>query len=88
MRLGTHVRSSMYLLVLCVPLSYEVIYLCFIQQLSEINIGHYDAFLLYANSVNEAIATGINPKDGRKMTTILWNKTFQGNLSPDKFVVH
>ena len=62
----------------------HVIYLCFIQQLSEINIGQYDAFLLYANSVNEAIAAGINPRDGRQMTNILWNKTFQGNLSPDK----
>ena len=56
-------------------------------QLGVYNIGHYDAFILYALALRDTLAAGNDPTDGASMTKFLWNRTFQGNCYLH-FLVH
>lgn len=43
--------------------------------------GLHDCILLYAFALNETIATGGDPMDGRTIAQRMWNRTFQGGLT-------
>jgi len=46
----------------------------------------YDAVLLYAIALNETISEGLDPRNGRNITSKMWNRTFTGitgNVSID-----
>ncbi|KAI3421126.1 hypothetical protein GPALN_014754 [Globodera pallida] len=46
----------------------------------------YDAVLLYAIALNETLAEGLDPRNGRNITSKMWNRTFvgiTGNVSID-----
>ncbi|CAL8103562.1 unnamed protein product [Calicophoron daubneyi] len=38
----------------------------------------HDAVMLYSIALNDALSHGIGISDGRKMTHLMWNRTFQG----------
>ncbi|KAI6229014.1 Guanylate cyclase [Aphelenchoides fujianensis] len=38
----------------------------------------YDAVLLYAIALNETLAEGLDPRNGRNITSKMWNRTFVG----------
>jgi atrial natriuretic peptide receptor A len=38
----------------------------------------YDAVLLYAIALNETLAEGLDPRNGRDITNKMWNRTFVG----------
>lgn len=47
----------------------------------------YDAVLLYAIALNETLAEGLDPRNGRNITSKMWDRTFvgiTGNVSIDK----
>uniref|UniRef100_A0AC35FUX4 Guanylate cyclase n=1 Tax=Panagrolaimus sp. PS1159 TaxID=55785 RepID=A0AC35FUX4_9BILA len=47
----------------------------------------YDAVLLYAIALNETLAEGLDPRNGRNITSKMWNRTFvgiTGNVSIDQ----
>ena len=39
---------------------------------------YYEAVQMYAEALNNTLAQGEDPLDGLKLTSNLWNKTFQG----------
>uniref|UniRef100_A0A915DTZ4 Guanylate cyclase n=1 Tax=Ditylenchus dipsaci TaxID=166011 RepID=A0A915DTZ4_9BILA len=46
----------------------------------------YDAVLLYAIALNETLSEGLDPRNGRNITSKMWNRTFvgiTGNVSID-----
>src|SRR5271163_1057891 len=46
----------------------------------------YDAVLLYAIALNETLKEGLDPRNGRNITSKMWNRTFTGitgNVSID-----
>lgn len=46
----------------------------------------YDAVLLYAIALNETLKEGLDPRNGRSITSKMWNRTFTGitgNVSID-----
>lgn len=38
----------------------------------------YDAVLLYAIALNETLSEGLDPRNGRNITSKMWNRTFVG----------
>uniref|UniRef100_A0A7E4W5X2 guanylate cyclase n=1 Tax=Panagrellus redivivus TaxID=6233 RepID=A0A7E4W5X2_PANRE len=47
----------------------------------------YDAVLLYAIALNETLAEGLDPRNGKNITSKMWNRTFvgiTGNVSIDQ----
>ncbi|XP_026167529.1 atrial natriuretic peptide receptor 3 [Mastacembelus armatus] len=40
--------------------------------------GFHDAMLLYAIALHEAMRNGYNKKNGMKITSLMWNRTFEG----------
>jgi atrial natriuretic peptide receptor A len=47
----------------------------------------YDAVLLYAIALNETLKEGLDPRNGRNITSKMWNRTFigiTGNVSIDQ----
>jgi hypothetical protein len=43
-------------------------------------IALYDAFLIYAHVINESLAAGGDPRDGRKLVNRVWNRTYPGEM--------
>lgn len=39
----------------------------------------YDAVLLYAIALNETLSEGLDPRNGRNITSKMWNRTFVGS---------
>ena len=48
-------------------------------QMGIFNIAQYDAFILYAHVLNEAIEAGDDPRVSSNILHRLWNRTFPGN---------
>ncbi|WAR31512.1 ANPRA-like protein [Mya arenaria] len=44
--------------------------------------GYYDSFILYAHALNESLASGEDPRDGKKIVKQMWNRTFTGIGGP------
>ncbi|XP_052249816.1 atrial natriuretic peptide receptor 3-like [Dreissena polymorpha] len=44
-------------------------------EVSTMNIGLYDSFTLYALALNETMAAGENPRDGKTVVKRMWNRT-------------
>lgn len=40
--------------------------------------GFHDAMFLYTAALHEAIKNGYNKKNGRDITSYMWNTTFEG----------
>lgn len=40
----------------------------------------YDAVLLYAIALNETLKEGLDPRNGRNITSQMWNRTFTGTV--------
>ncbi|XP_052249815.1 atrial natriuretic peptide receptor 1-like [Dreissena polymorpha] len=51
-------------------------------EVSPMNIGLYDSFILYALALNETIAAGENPRDGQRVVNRMWNRTLVGIGGP------
>ncbi|XP_052788739.1 atrial natriuretic peptide receptor 1-like [Mya arenaria] len=51
-------------------------------EVSIFNIGYYDSFILYAHALNESLASGEDPRDGKKIVKQMWNRTFTGIGGP------
>ncbi|XP_052212562.1 atrial natriuretic peptide receptor 1-like [Dreissena polymorpha] len=54
----------------------------FITTVSTMNIGLYDSFTLYALALNETMAAGENPRDGKRVVKRMWNRTLVGIGGP------
>ena len=50
----------------------------FFFQVSIYNIGHYDAFVIYAHALNETLTANEDPRDGLNIINRIWNRTFLG----------
>ncbi|XP_052278724.1 atrial natriuretic peptide receptor 1-like [Dreissena polymorpha] len=51
-------------------------------EVSTLNIGLYDSFVLYALALNETIAAGENPRNGQRVVKRMWNRTLDGIGGP------
>lgn len=40
----------------------------------------YDAVLLYAIALNETLSEGLDPRNGKDITSKMWNRTFVGRF--------
>lgn len=38
----------------------------------------YDAVLLYAIALNETLKEGLDPRNGKMITSKMWNRNFEG----------
>lgn len=45
--------------------------------------GFHDSVLLYGKALNETLAAGEDPNDGRSLSRRLWNRTFTSFMSGD-----